>query len=329
MQLLFDDRDQHIGTHCAPDLGLHSVLACAQKVLDAQVLLDPFEEEFDLPAVFVQGCDGGSRQAGVVGQKDERLACGGLVEPDASHVFGIILDGVEALEHHALIGNHSSASIGWGRVDASGPKVFFCSGDKKGSGLMKAIKPLEIHVASVHHVEGAGLEDEHVEHLGVVGLAVGEVDKRWDCAPKVQKGVDLHRRLGRAKQGPRKKAHAQVYGAGVQGVDGVLQIQPQVVFDIDLASPSDQDCSKIGPDSPISSFVGIGQGAFLDKGTKPHAIELARICPQACLDVSQRFSPGQLRKSHDSKVLGCRQRPHTRISLVTLHDSGETPPTKG
>lgn len=77
MQLLFDDRDQHIGTHCAPDLGLHSVLACAQKVLDAQVLLDPFEEEFDLPAVFVQGCDGGSRQAGVVGQKDERLACGG------------------------------------------------------------------------------------------------------------------------------------------------------------------------------------------------------------------------------------------------------------
>jgi hypothetical protein len=135
LQLLFDDGDQHIGTHCAPDLGLHSILACAQKVLDAQVLLDPFEEELDLPAVFVQGCDGGGRQAGVVGQKDQRLTCGGVGKPDASHVFGII----------------------------------------------------------------------------------GEVDKRWDCARKVQKGVDLYRRLGRAKQGPRKKAHAQVDGAGGPG----------------------------------------------------------------------------------------------------------------
>jgi len=43
-------------------------------VLDAQVLLDPFEKEFDLPAVFVQGCDGGCRRTGVVGQKDQSLA---------------------------------------------------------------------------------------------------------------------------------------------------------------------------------------------------------------------------------------------------------------
>ena len=115
-------------------------------------------------------------KAGVVGQKDQRLACGGVVESDASHVFGIILDGVEALEHHALIGNHPSASIRWRRVNASGPQVVLGASDIEGSCLMKAIKPLEIHVTSVHHVEGAGLEDQHIEHLGVVGLAVGEVD---------------------------------------------------------------------------------------------------------------------------------------------------------
>ncbi len=191
---------------------------------------------------------------------------------------------------------------------------------------MKAIKPLEIHIATAHHVEGPGLEDEHVEHLGVVGLAVGEVDKGWDCAPQVEKGVDLDRRLGRTKQGPREKAHAQVDGAGVQGIDPVLQIQPQVFFDIDFAGPSDQDCSKIGPDSPISSLVGIGQGAFLDQGAKLHAIEFVRVRAQARLDVSKKLSPRQLRKSHDSKVLGGRQRPLARISLVTIHNSRETRP---
>ena len=326
MKLLFNDGNQHVGAYGRPDLSLHGVLACAEKVLDAQVLLDPLEEEFDLPAVFVEGCDGGGRKTGVVGQKDQSLACGGVGKPNAPNVFGIVLDGVEALERHALIGNHPSVSIGWGRVDASGPKVVLGAGDKKGTCLMKAKQSLKIHVASVHHVEGSRLEDEHVEHLGVVGLAVREVYKGWDCAPKVQKGVDLYRRLGRTKQRPRKKAHAQVDGARVQGIDRVLQIQPQVFLDIDFACPSDQDCGKIGPDSPIPSLVGIGQGAFLDQGSKPHAIEFARVRPQARLDVSKRLSQSQLRKSHDSKVLGRRQRPHTRISLVTLHDSGETRP---
>jgi len=57
--------------------------------------------------------------------------------------------------------------------------------------LSQAQKRPMAFVASVHHVEGVGLEDQHVEHLGAVGLAVGEVNKRWDCAPKVQQGVNL------------------------------------------------------------------------------------------------------------------------------------------
>ncbi len=326
MKLLFNDRNQHVGADSRPDLGLQTVFACSEKVLDPQVLLDPFEKEFDLPAVFVEGCDGGGRQTGVVGQEDQRFFGVGVRKPNTPNMFGIVLDGIEALERDALIGDHPRASIRWSRVDSSGPKVVFCSGDKKGTGLMKAIKPLEINVATVHHVESPRIEDQNVEHLSVVGLAVGEVDKRWNCAPKVPKGVDLYRRLGRTKQGPREKARAQVDGAGDHGIDRVLQIQPQVFFGIDFAGPSDQDCGKIGPDSPIPSLVGIGQGAFLDQGVKPHAIEFARVRAQARLCVSKRLSPRQLRKSHDAKVLGRRQRPHTRISLVTLHDSGETRP---
>lgn len=112
MLFIFDNCDQHIGAHCAPDLDLHSVFACAQKVLDAQAVRDPFEEELDLPAVFVEGCDGRGKQTGVFGQKDQSLACGWVSKPDASHVFGIIMDGIKALGRNALISNHSCASIG-------------------------------------------------------------------------------------------------------------------------------------------------------------------------------------------------------------------------
>lgn len=51
MELLFDDCDEHVGGHGTPDLRLHRVLAGAQKALGAQVLLDPLEEQVDLPLV--------------------------------------------------------------------------------------------------------------------------------------------------------------------------------------------------------------------------------------------------------------------------------------
>ena len=73
MQTLLRDSDQHIGADCNPDLRLHCVLAGAQKRLDAQVLLDPFEEQFDLPTVSIPVGNEFWLQREVVGQKRVRL----------------------------------------------------------------------------------------------------------------------------------------------------------------------------------------------------------------------------------------------------------------
>ena len=58
MQFFFDDSDEHVGGHGAPDLRLHRVLAGAKKFLDAQMLFDPFEEQLHLPtALEPLGCN--------------------------------------------------------------------------------------------------------------------------------------------------------------------------------------------------------------------------------------------------------------------------------
>ena len=54
LRLLLDDGDEHVGGHGAPHLRLHRILAAAQEMLDAQVLLDPLEEQLDLPAALVR-----------------------------------------------------------------------------------------------------------------------------------------------------------------------------------------------------------------------------------------------------------------------------------
>ncbi len=50
---LANDGDEHINRNGDPNLSLHGVLAGAIESLDAEVLLDPLEEQFYLPTAFV------------------------------------------------------------------------------------------------------------------------------------------------------------------------------------------------------------------------------------------------------------------------------------
>ena len=103
MKFLLDDGNQYVSRHGAPDLRLDGVLAVAQELLDSQVLLDPFEEQFDLPAIFVQCCNRQWRQHKVVGQKDKSLASFHVFESYASQVFWVMLRGVKPVEQYRLI----------------------------------------------------------------------------------------------------------------------------------------------------------------------------------------------------------------------------------
>ena len=63
----FEDGHQQIDRHGDPDMRFDGVLGTAIEALDAQVRLDPLEEQLDLPAVFVEPGDGDRRQGDVVG----------------------------------------------------------------------------------------------------------------------------------------------------------------------------------------------------------------------------------------------------------------------
>ena len=78
MQTFLQDGDEQINGDGTPDLGAHGVLARTVEGFDAQMLFDPFEEQFDLPAATIQlgDCQGGRGE--VVGQKDQSLTSLGV-----------------------------------------------------------------------------------------------------------------------------------------------------------------------------------------------------------------------------------------------------------
>ena len=74
MQAFLGNGDQHVSADRDPDLRLDRVLVGAIKRLDTQVRLDPFEEQFDLPALAVQRCNQLGFEGEVVGQECDALA---------------------------------------------------------------------------------------------------------------------------------------------------------------------------------------------------------------------------------------------------------------
>src|SRR6202035_1994201 len=114
---LLDDGDEDVERDGDPDLGLHGIFGCAEEAFDPQVLLDPFEEQFDLPAAFVERGDGGRRQPELIGEEYQLLSRFGVPEADAPQVFGVMLGGVVAVQRDGLIANDAGRAVCGGGID--------------------------------------------------------------------------------------------------------------------------------------------------------------------------------------------------------------------
>ena len=238
-------------------------------------------------------------------------------------MLGIFLGRVVAVEHHALIAEHTRSAVGGRRVHAPCVHRRLGTGDEEGAGLMHRVQASEVHIASIHHVEGPSFHGQDVEYVHVMQLAVADVDERRDRAAQVQQRVQLDGRLGRAKRCPLEQAQAQIDGGCVQRIDAGIEVQHRGLLGIQRPGPGDQALGQRVIDAPVALVQRIGQRRASRRRLQPHVEQLGLIGRQADLDVAKRLAPGELREGHDTKQLGAAQRAHARIALVSLDDAPE------
>ena len=86
IQSLLHNCNRDVGRNRDPYLRFHGIFRVAIKGFDSKVLFDPLEEQFDLPALFVNCANSVGWQEGeIVCQKLEGIACF-AVEERFSHV---------------------------------------------------------------------------------------------------------------------------------------------------------------------------------------------------------------------------------------------------
>ena len=83
-QLSPGNRDQQVRTDRRPYLAADRVFGATVKISDAQMLLDPFEEQFDLPPAFIEIADDLRSNAKIVREKDQETVLVVILEPDTS-----------------------------------------------------------------------------------------------------------------------------------------------------------------------------------------------------------------------------------------------------
>ena len=325
MQAFLGNGDQHVSADGDPDLRFDRVLVGAIKRLDAQVLLDPFEKQFDLPALAVQVCNQLGLESEVVGQKSYSLAR--LVLDDhTSQRGGIVLTGIKDGQHTCLVAH----DVRVGPVHGVGVAplelgIGLGTGDEEGVGLMNHKQSLEIQVPTIEQVIGARLDVQQVQGVDLVGLAVADVNESGYGAAQVQQGMQFDSRLVRAKRCPRINRQAQVYRRGIEGVDGCIQVDRHRVLGIQRARHGDQVLREVGVDLPRPGRIGVGQGVARNGlAAQTHVIQPLGLRTQIDLYVAQRLAVGQLSKGHGQELVHAGEVLNLVIAAVSGHASTES-----
>ena len=150
--------------------GLDGVLRDPQKALHAQVLVDLFEEQRDLPAALIEAARRKHIKSVPVGDEHQGLVGLRISVADAPQAVGVVRLGSHVIQSDGLIGDDAERSVCCIRVEAMEPKVRLGAGDEEDSGLVQCVQALEVNVGAVHSVSGTCFGDRQVEHADIVEL---------------------------------------------------------------------------------------------------------------------------------------------------------------
>ena len=152
------------------------------------------------------------------------------------------------------------------------------------------------------------------------------MDEDRDGPTQVQQRVQLDSRLGGAKRCPVEQRQAQIDGRGIQGVDGIIQIEVHTLVGVQPSGLRNHAHRQVVIDAPVAQVQCVRQRRARRYVAQSHMKQLGAIGRQADFDVAQGLAPRQLRKGHDPKQIGTTEGAHTRIAAVTLDHTPECLP---
>jgi hypothetical protein len=208
---------------CCPNLNLDGIGAGPDKGLDLEVLLQMLEEDFNLPAIFVDGGDRAGSQDKVVRQENQDLSCLRVLYFDPSQWKGASLDSLGTSEFDLFILEHMTVLR-----DPFVPKDFierivFHTGDEIDPLATPSAPEGIVSIGPIVNDDGPRRKMQLPGNLHISDLPIAQDRKLGEIPVVVQQQVQFDCPLGPSEMGPVKDAQAQVNGGRVETDQFVLE----------------------------------------------------------------------------------------------------------
>jgi hypothetical protein len=253
--------EEQQGDQGCPNLNAERILAGADEGLHGQILLHRFEEQFDLPAFFVDGGDRGGAELQQIGEQHDLALVLLVPNDDTPEQAGTVLFGLGTGETNDLITEDASMGGDLAVVDHLIGGIVFEPGDKVDFGLGPGSKQSVVGIAAVHGDDGTGIQGERISQFDIAAPGFGKQDIGGQVIVVVQQHMGLHAAFGAPELGPREKRQAQGDGGGIQREQFVLETElmalaAQRLLITELAERGPEQVFK---QSRRAMFVGVGK----------------------------------------------------------------------
>lgn len=284
------------------------------------MLLDPFEEEFDVPTLAVEFRDGEGLVSHVIGKESVDLSVGKVLIGNQPEFFRITPGGLVGCQFDDFIGHDTGVLVDWAGIEDVIFDVVLGPRNEEGAVPVNAVEQAEeVNVSLVQQIDCTHLNAEVIQHLDIVYGRLRKMNEHREIAAQVELGVHLDTGLCLPELGPGAEAETETDRATVKSIDGVVQVEPERVVRIQGTDFVDEDLAQVGIDAPVAEFVGLRQCIAGNGIADPVHVQLMGDCRQARFHVPKAALVRILGQTHHKKLVVTGKVPDAIVPVVTGH----------
>ena len=308
-EVVLDDGNEAICDDGNVYLYPNGIFGFSPETFDLKMLLNPLEEQFHLPAIFVKQGDVLCTEEEVVRIVRKGTMQVGCVVDNPSDDARVLLLILLLREADTLVFEHIVFAFKQGlAIDNLVCRLSLLPDNEEGTTDMNLIESGEVKVASVKHIAGQSFVCEPIHGVNIVDLCVGNPVEHWNLRGNVNLGVDSDTRLCAPELCPSEHGHAEVDGCGVDGVEPAMKFE--LLCNTFGLGNGNHVKGKLLKDVMVSERIGLRQHLSVDGlMAKAEVFGLSSMSNRYICELPEASAANELTKHQNQQVVPMRHRP--------------------